>query len=418
VTGSDRFVVLGLATPRAGWFTDVARWSTSGAIAVEFLKCLSVDELVARLRSGRAISAVVVDGGVVGLDRDLLATVTAAGAPLLVVDGNARRGWTALGAAAVLPEPLDRSVLLDALAAHARVVDRVTRLDVDEPGDGGGRAVTIAVCGPGGTGASSTAAALAEGLGAADDDVLLADLARNAEQAVLHDVGDVVPGVLELVESHRGGWPSDEEVRAATWELPGRPYRLLLGLRRSRHWSALRPRAAVAAFDALRRTFDAVVCDVDPDLEGDDQRSPDLADRNVLARTALARSDVVLVVARPGTKGTHSLLRVLTDLGESVEPARLVPVVVGAPRAPGARAEQLRALAALCPPAAGGAVAPALLLPERKVDASWRDGTPLPAPLPRLLAGAVSAVLERVGPRPAASADPELVRPGSLGFSG
>ena len=36
--------------------------------------------------------------------------------------------------------------------------------------------------------------------------VVLADCAARP-QALLHDVGDVVPGLLELVEAHRaGGW--------------------------------------------------------------------------------------------------------------------------------------------------------------------------------------------------------------------
>ena len=51
----ERYVVLGLATARSAWFTDVARWATVGSVPVEFVKCIDADELRARLpRAGRS----------------------------------------------------------------------------------------------------------------------------------------------------------------------------------------------------------------------------------------------------------------------------------------------------------------------------------------------------------------------------
>ncbi|OWY60782.1 hypothetical protein B7486_67325, partial [cyanobacterium TDX16] len=70
---ADRWVVLGVAPARATWFTELARWSTAGVVPVEFVKCLSVDEVAVRLRSGRVHSALLVDEHTPGLDRDLLA---------------------------------------------------------------------------------------------------------------------------------------------------------------------------------------------------------------------------------------------------------------------------------------------------------------------------------------------------------
>src|SRR3546814_12658529 len=64
--------------------------------------------------------------------------------------------------------------------------------------------------------------------------ICLADLALDAEQAMLHAARDVVPGVAELVEAHRSGSPGPHEVRDLTWEVGERGYRLLLGLRRHR----------------------------------------------------------------------------------------------------------------------------------------------------------------------------------------
>ena len=46
-------------------------------------------------------------------------------------------------------------------------------------------------------------------------------------------------------------------------------YHLLLGLRRHRDWTAVRPHAFAAGLDGLRRAFRVVVADVDADLEGE-----------------------------------------------------------------------------------------------------------------------------------------------------
>src|SRR5438552_6739869 len=68
----ERFVALGLAHARSAWFSELARWSTSAAIPVEFVKCVTIDEVRARLTSGRSFSALLVDAGLPGVDRDLV----------------------------------------------------------------------------------------------------------------------------------------------------------------------------------------------------------------------------------------------------------------------------------------------------------------------------------------------------------
>lgn len=424
----ERYVVLGLARPRAEWFRSVGRWSTSAALPAEFLKCLSVEEVRARLAGGRPCSAALLDGSLPVVDRDLVRAVREAGAVVLVVDDRAqRRDWLALGAAAVLPSTLTREALLDALATHASLVGLPAPVDLDAatPADLDvvpGSSMVAAVCGPGGTGASTVAAALCQGL--ADDaghrgGVLLADLARNAEQAMLHDVRDVVPGVQELVEAHRSGRPSRHQVEALTFHVVERGYHLLLGLRRARYWSTLRPAAFEAAFDTLRRTFPVVVCDVTADFEGDDVGgSVDIEERNLMARTAAGGADVVFAVGRPGVKGLHALVRVLADLCDfGVPPKRIVPVLNLAPRHPRARAELAAALADLSLPALGGeATAAPVFLPSRRVEEALRDAVQLPAPLAPLLAGAFRAMVEQAGPVGVRrAAEPVPVAPGSLG---
>src|SRR5690606_40195729 len=63
---SDPYVIVGVARTRQGWFSEVARWSTSGAAPVEFLKCLTTDEARALLGSGRRASALLVDAATPG----------------------------------------------------------------------------------------------------------------------------------------------------------------------------------------------------------------------------------------------------------------------------------------------------------------------------------------------------------------
>lgn len=419
---SSRYVVLGLALARSPWFRSVAQWANSASIPVEFVKCMSPAELRAHMASARPFSALLVDGGVPALDRDLIDEARKAGCAVVVVDDlRITRDWAALGANAVVNPVFERRDLLDVLAQHSSMIARGDSLpgsDIEEAGDGW-RGQVAMVCGPGGTGASTAAIALAQGL--ADDVrhggmVLLVDLALHAEQAMLHDARDVVPGVQELVEAHRTGRPSLEELRALTFSVEARGYQLLLGLRRSRNWSAIRPRAFAAAFDSLRRGWRVVVCDADADLEGEEEGgSIDVEERHMMARTAAESADAVIAVGLPGMKGLHSLVRVVTDLlDHGVAPQRVITVINRSPRSGRARAEMAAALTALLGPRAPQlALATPLFLPDRGVDDDLRDGVRLPSSLCRPLAGAFTVVVARAGA--ASVTAPQPIVPGTLG---
>ena len=421
----ERFVVLGLAPARAAWFRSVGVWATSGALPAEFLKCVSAEEVRARLASGRPFSALVADAGLPAVDRDLLAAAAAADCAVLVVDdGRANRDWPALGAARVLGPSFTRDELVHALVACARTIRRSEAPAAEllaRPISLQWRGTVVAVTGPGGTGVSTAAMALAQSLG---DDVraaglvLLADLRLHAEQAMLHDVRDVAPGLQELVEAHRGGQPSCEAARGLCFMVPERGYHLLLGIRQARFWPALRPQAFEAAFDTLGRAYRTVVCDIDPDLEGEDAcGSIDVEERNVMARTAVTRADVVLAVGNSSLKGVHSLVRVITALANhGVDPERIVPVLNRSSRSPRTRATLGTALAELARPVTDGRLASAVHLPERDIDNDLHDGRRLPAVLADPLAGALAAVLDRAGDRQfAVFGQGEQIRPGSLG---
>ncbi len=423
----ERYVALGLAGVRSAWFTEVARWATVGSIPVEFVKCISAEELRARLASGRPFSVVLVDAGTGAVDRDLLDLASTHEVAVVVIDdGRSTRDWMAIGVRGVLPATFDRGQLLETLEHTSRMIGGATALPVDEPGDSATaasrRGQLIAVTGPGGTGASTAAVALAQAFGDATGpggEVLLADLRLSADLAMLHDARDVVPGVQELVEAHRATRPAAEQVRALTFDVVNRNYHLLLGLRRHRDWTVLRPRSFEAAVEGLRRTFRVTVADIDPDLEGEREcGSVDIEERNLMARTITARADAVVVVGVPGVKGLHSLVRVVNELRDhSIEPQRILAVVNQAGRNQRARSELTRSFADLT--GAGhtsAAVVGPVFLPERRgLDELHRDGARFPSQLAAPLLGAVRAVLERAPQVEAATPEPVAIVPGSLG---
>jgi MinD-like ATPase involved in chromosome partitioning or flagellar assembly len=426
---TDRYVVLGLARARAAWFGQVARWATAAALPVDFIKTVSGEEVRARLRSGRPFSALLVDGGLAALDRDLIELAGRHGCAVIAIDdGRSARSWRDLGVAAVLPADVERSVLLDALRAVAQPIarreDAPAASDAAEPGPTRWRGRSVAVTGSGGVGRSTLAMALAAGLAGDPRDaglVVLADLALHAQQALLHDAGDVVPGVVELAEAYRGTALDATAVRSMCFSVPG-GYDVLLGLRRHRDWTALRPRALAAALDGVRRAYRVVVSDVDPDVEGEAEcGSLDVEDRNLLARTALRDADVVLVVGLPGVAGVHAHLRVVRELVEfGIAGARIVPVVNRAPRGPRQRGELGAALAgpllaAACP-GVTLASTPIFVPERRRLDDVTRDGAFLPQQIVRPLAVAVRALLDRTPELPTPPAPkPVAVAPGSLG---
>src|SRR5437764_2342073 len=145
---------------------------------------------------------------------------------------------------------------------------------------------------------------------------------------MLRDAGDAVPGVQELVEAHRSGQPAAADVRALTFAVPGRGYDLLLGLRRHRDWSSIRPRSLEAAIDGLLAAYKVVVADVTGDVEGEREcGSVDVEERNAMARLATTKADLVVAVGLPGAKGVHRLVRLVDALVQhGVDRRGIVPV--------------------------------------------------------------------------------------------
>ena len=401
----DRWRVAGLASPRSEWFFQLARWSTAAAIPVDFVKCMSASEVRTRFARGEAYSALLVGDDVSGLTRDLITEATGRGTEVIVVGDSPGRPWRDIGAAALLPEDFESDALVGLLREHAAPLSVVDGAD-SQPGAGlpvGWQGRLVVVTGTGGSGSSLLAMALAQGFAAEASNrglVLLADFALHADQAMLHDSRDAIPGLLELAEACQSGWHGHDRLRHLFFEPAGRGYHLLLGLRRHRDWAAVHRRPLETAMGGLIRTYRFVIVDTDADTEGEsDTGSSDVEDRNRLARTAMSRGDLVLVVGCGDTSRLHSLARALTCLADAgVDAGRLLPVVNRVTRRPRIRAGIAGALSRLMENTAAAGIQEPVFVPEhRGVEPAVRDGVAPPAALGRYLAAAVSARLERKG---------------------
>lgn len=427
---TDRFVVLGVAPVRREWFRRVARWANEAALPVEFIKCISISEVVSRLESGRPFSALLADASTSGLDRDVLDLANAVGcSPIIVDHGLVDRDWRELGARAVVPDRFDAGELRTLLDEVAMPIGRAAApaddvfVDEDDMIVDAGR--VIAITGAGGLGTSTVAMALTQGLaiGPTNKPLLLADMALRSSQAMLHDARDVVPGLTELIESHRLGVPNAADASASIHTFPERGYDLLLGLRHQRDWVSIAPRALSATWTTLTHRYAVTICDITGDFDGADETgSDDIEDRNRLARTAALRADLVGVVGVPGAWGIHHLVRTILALGElGIGSNRIVPIINLAPRQPKSRAALTTAVADLLRSRIANAeqLAPPIFAPVRRnLEATIRDGDALPGAIAGPLASTFSTLLERTEPsHHSGTADDGAVAvtPGSLG---
>ncbi|MEX0767485.1 MAG: hypothetical protein WD029_03345, partial [Microthrixaceae bacterium] len=251
--------------------------------------------------------------------------------------------------------------------------------------------------------------------------VALIDGARVADMSMYHDVGDVLPGLPELVEAHRVDHLEPEEIRRLLFPIDNRFYHLLLGQRRSRDAAAMRPQSILAAIDGLRRSFDFVVLDHDPDLDGESETgSIDVEERHTLSRSTAERADLIVLVGRPGAKGIHDLIRLIdrySDLGVARE--RLIPVMNQASKNPAHRVAIARAVAELSSSIEmndSRLVAPLFLRTIRRMEELHRSAAPLPENFGRPLANLSQRLLLELGQRVIDAHQEVPIRVGELGL--
>jgi len=409
-----RYVVATLAPPRRSWVRDLSRWATTGDLPADVVACLAGDELLALLGTGRPLSLVLVDAGAAGLERDLVAAVTGAGSTVVVVgDGRHRRDWEALGCAEVVEPAESPAAVAELLARRGRRVDAAARRPARSPdlGRASSPSTVVAVTGPGGAGASTVAAAVAQSLGSPSGRRLrtaLVDGSRRSTQTVLHAPSDVVPNLADLVDAHRHDAPDPEVVRSFLHPVADRGYDLLLGLRRTRDWAGQRPLALRAALDALTCAYGVVVVDHDPDVDGmASTGSLEVEERHALARWSVDRADLVLVVAHADLAGLHGLAAVRADLHDHGVPDERLLVVLNRVRGGRVRLADVELRRAV---GSRFVVVPHV----RTVEHAHRAPAPLPRQLVQPVGAAVADALRRQQPAvPMEAGTP--VRPGELG---
>ena len=372
-----RHRVATVGRPGPAWPRAVARWGSGATLPLEATTCVSADELRALVADG-TVDLAIVEAGLPGVDRMLADDVRRAGTALAVVT-TARLTPAAerLRPDALLPADFDADALAAVLHAHARErattrPQRTVGPDRAEPGD------LLAVTGPGGTGASTVAQALATHA-ARTREVLLADLALDADQHVRHGVAGGHDGVFELAEALRHA-PIDGRALPTVPQPAG--YDLLCGLRRRQEWTVLSGSVVDALLSSLQRPDRLVVADVAADLDGRvESGSLDLEERNGLARAVAARAGAVVVVGRWSTTGVHRLIRTLLDLeAHGIARDRLRPVLNDAPNRRGGRALAERAFRGLLADVGDGQwPTPTSVGHDAGVEHSVREGAPLPS---------------------------------------
>ncbi|MEZ5320629.1 MAG: hypothetical protein R2698_00800 [Microthrixaceae bacterium] len=417
---------------------------------------MSPADLVNRVGGPRPVGAVLLGADTGLLDRSLFAQLADSGAGIVVVSDDDEPEhsdeWLDMGADSILELPFDSARLMEVLApfgspcrvdepstsGHAAAADPDDRLGVvvhpahdtaahdshaaeqTVPPDGGAgiarrarptreadplvetaaargfRGSLLAVVGVRGTGTSTIAMAIAQGAARGDmaGSVLLADLARRGDLAMYHDVGDVVPGLQEVVEAHRGAPPARAALRSMLFDIDTRGYGLLLGLRRDRDWVSLRYDALVRSLDALRSMFRLTVADCSPDLDGRlETGSRDVEGRNAPGRVSVLAADAVVAVGDPTLRGMRSLVELQTSLVEvGVDPSRILRVLNRAPRSPRVRSELTSTLADLGPVCAAR---PLVFVAERRgVESAHAVAAPLPTALCDPLESALRSLLD------------------------
>lgn len=416
---SSRFSILALARPRSAWLAELTRWTGSGIIGTDLVRCVSADEIRARLTSMRRFSAVMFDEHSLGVDRDLLAACTDAScASIVVTTGVPHRDWISLGADRTIDSSFGSDELLSTLRAVATPIelcDTVTAIAGPVPDDSP-VAPLIAVTGGGGTGRSTVAIGLAQALpGSA-----LIDGALDASLALMIGGVDIVPALQELVEAHRTGVPTSDEVRTTLSTCRRHGFDLLPGLRRHRDWTTLRPRAVEATVRSLRQAYPVVIADIDADVEGEsDTGSFDISDRNSLARTIAGTADTVVITGRSDLTGLSRLVSTVATLIDfGVEPACIVPLVLRPTRSILSPTEIRRSIADLLDRVVPDPTISAATVVElpRDLDALLLDGAPLPASFVEQLHRALPARPERCVTAPN-STPPIRIASGELGIA-
>jgi MinD-like ATPase involved in chromosome partitioning or flagellar assembly len=333
----ERYTLAGLSITRSEWFSRVDGWSNSSTLPIDFVKCVSIDELRMRVKGGQNFSAVMVDAEYIQLDRELETFIDSAGALLVVIGNESDLTRKELRRSKCLPSTFERTDLARFLAHNCRPSHTFSSIaDTLEPPQEkyASASSIIAVTGPGGTGTSTVAMILSQLIGQTSQtsgSVVLLDGKQHPELAMLHDTNVVAPSIHELADACRFAIPSHEKVRDYTFHINSRNYDLLLGAQTSLGWAALRPERIDLTFATLRSAYDVVVADIAPEFDGESTiGSIDIEEHNYISRYIARSAQQIVIVGRDTAKGLFSTARVISDLIRfEVSPNSIQVVIIG-----------------------------------------------------------------------------------------
>ncbi len=246
----------------------------------------------------------------------------------------------------------------------------------------------ISVVGPGGVGTSTTTMAIAQSLGQTMGPPLVLDARSRGELAFLNDARAHAMGVSELIRAARISHIAKEDLATYLEWISSRHYYLLKSNRSRRDWLGWDQDSLNSAFGALRNSFKHVVVDIGNDFEGSSESgSMDIESKNLLGRTALAFSSLVVLVGSDNTKGIYSLAAINREVSRSG--LTKAPSVFVINRCASSRLRQAMAkqelsqlLSAPTLPMArtsGGDRPEVIYIPARNIDPIISDVLPLPS---------------------------------------
>ena len=266
-------------------------------------------ELLANCRTGSA-DIVIVGRYFPGLDAEVVAAITAAGAKVLGF-GDDDEAMSALGIAASVRTDADASTLATALE-DIRDATLVPPRPATPPSPMGGQGRIITVWGTGSSpGRTLTAVNLAD------------QACRQGHRSVLVDadtVSGMVAATLGLTEesSHLASLCRSAAERSVHLDPDSVPhatvrdgFHVITGLTRPERWPEIRASVLESVLQRLAKVYDLVIVDVSDRIDPDDDLADPFYDRHCATRAALEAADHVLVLAAGEPIGLQRLVKLL-----------------------------------------------------------------------------------------------------------
>jgi MinD-like ATPase involved in chromosome partitioning or flagellar assembly len=312
-------------------------------------RCSGAEELVAKLPEAGA-ELVVVSSSPQYLTARVVAACDRLGLRLLTIADSAaeRRFAASLGVTDALDGPFSWSTTTGTPAppsapapaspsspsTSGEQIDEETRLRptiaVSAPAH---RGAVIAVWGPDGApGRTSIAISLAAELAAAGATVALADAdTRAASIAPMLGLLDEAPGFAAACRlASGGGLDRHQFERISQPHRTGRcDFPVLTGIGRASRWPELTAERVAGVLTATRDWVDVTIVDVAPSFEQDEELMIDVhaPRRNAATIEVLRSSERVVAVGSADPVGLSRFLRAHADLGELVDPDRILTVI-------------------------------------------------------------------------------------------